>query len=176
MLNDDLMKQLKLNNLPSILSATNKNNKSIDISNFRESGNFTNNPFPVKYSYPPIEYNDMALTKYQILKISESLIKDCEKYLDLSSLVPDSNQIIDVAINDQVELQEDLNNVFSLQKQKEVFDLAVQQKDGRFVQFSQQFAISAQQTDRVKNPKGKLKLRSESSRKIHNKSVELTGV
>lgn len=78
MLNEDLLKQLKLNNFPKIMSVTNKNNKSIDVSTFRD----TNNSFPLKYTYPPIEYRDLSLTKYQLLKIKEGLIKDAEKYLE----------------------------------------------------------------------------------------------
>ena len=176
MLNDDLMKQLKLNNLPTIMSVSNKNNKSIDMSTFRETGNLSNNPFPVKYTYPPIEYHDLSLTKYQILKIKENLIRDSEKYLERNIFGEQTNLLIKVSINDKVDLDEDLSNIFSTQKQREIFDSVIRDKDNRTVQFSQQFAVSAQQTDRNSNMKAKMKLRSESSRKIHNKSVELTGM
>ena len=174
-LNNDLMKQLNLNNFPSIFGSSNRINKTIDQSIYYRENSILKSQCPVRVSFPPIEYNDLILTKQQVYKIWESLVWDASKYLDNNIYDDKLSMIIEGANSEKIEFDEDLKTVFSLQKQIEAFNLALKFKENKSNKFKKLVKFE-KKTDKNNHSNSKTSLRTESARKIHNKSVELKGV
>ena len=174
MLNEDLLKQINLNNFPPILGSSNRINKTMaDSISLRESPQGKNQN-PVRIVYPPIEYNDLILTKIQVYKICESLLFDCSKYLENNLFDEKTNMIIAATSNEVIEYDEELKSVFSLQKQNEAFSLALKHKDNK--KFSFKKLPNSTKKGKNNHTNSKKTLRPESSRKAHNRSVELKGM
>ncbi|CAI2368834.1 unnamed protein product [Moneuplotes crassus] len=86
-------------------------------------GNFSGIEPSLEEDLPPIEYNNITLTKNQVFKICENLVSDCSKYLSKDA---NSSSLLFLEDPDQpINLQSDLSTLLTSQTQQEAFTAAM---------------------------------------------------
>jgi hypothetical protein len=126
---------------------------------------------PLRPSFQPIEYRDVSLSKIQVLKINQNLVKEGLNYVLKNHLDPKGNELMEKAFYEPVDLNQDTKDILTTEFQNDAFLNALAQKDNIASQFTQPFLFV--NTGRLSPSKIFKKSKANINRSLNNKSVEL---